>query len=107
MFPMNRRCRNRYDFRLPVKLTPHTKEGNKKKSMLMTKDIGIGGTFLETKEPLIPGSKVNMEITLALDRLESLRSKKMLIKVPGEVIRCNKQGMALEFEDRYEYSTIA
>ena len=106
MLPMNRRRMDRYDFFLPVKLTPNSEAGDNSFSMLMTKDIGIGGTFLETKEPLIPGSRVNMEITLPLDKLESLRSKKMVIKVPGEVIRCNKQGMALKFEKRYEYSSI-
>jgi hypothetical protein len=103
---MNRRCVERYDFCLPVKLTPDAEECDEKKSTLMTKDIGIGGIFLETEAPLIPGSRVNMEITFPLDRLQSLRSKKMFINVPGEVIRCNKQGMALEFEERYEYSSI-
>ena len=107
MVPMNRRRMDRYDYSLPVRLMSAGAEaGGDTVSELKTKDICVGGAFLETETPLVPRSKVKMEITLPLDRLESLKSKTMLIEVCGEVVRCNKYGMALSFDKSYNYTSI-
>lgn len=107
MYTIDKRNMERYDLNLPLEFTSGIEESKHPSSSPMTKNICAGGAFIETDALLLPGSKVKMEITLPLDKFKALHAQRTLITVAGEVVRCDKSGMALSFDEHYQYTPVS
>ena len=75
--------------------TSHTDTGS-----LVTRDISMNGVFLVTDTPLPVGAKVNVDMILTLGGKQKQNSQQAWIKASGKVLRTDKQGMAVGFDDR-------
>lgn len=98
-----RRTLERFNLKLPAKvetdpLTPH-EQGHIQE--LETENICSGGAFFRTLSPLVKGTRVKIEIALnALER-GIQRGKGPLVKLKGEVLRSEPNGMVICFERPY------
>jgi len=75
--------------------TSHTDVGS-----LVTRDISMNGVFLITNTPLPVGANVNVDMILTLGGKKKQDSQQAWIKASGKVLRADKQGMAVGFDDR-------
>jgi hypothetical protein len=104
-----RRKMERFDLKLPARLTLSGNDKDHEPIELMTLNICAGGAYLITDNPLPKGTHVAMDLILKLNRLKKLRGKPSRIDVSGSVIRTDQQGMAICFDKEYRispYSTI-
>ena len=71
---------------------------------LLTSNICSGGAYFHTTQPLPEGSRVKVDLDLPLDRLERLKEgyRQAYIKVTGEVLRSESEGMAICFDEDYQ-----
>jgi hypothetical protein len=71
---------------------------------LPTSNICSGGAYFHTTQPLPEGSRVKVDLDLSLDRLERLKEgcRQAYIKVTGEVLRSESEGMAICFDEDYQ-----
>ena len=75
---------NRDDHRIPIQLLVDYKEKEGSYLFDFCRDLGTGGVFIETKNPLDSGSSVDLTFTLP-DSKETLVTKGTVIWVQGEV----------------------
>jgi len=73
---------------------------------MMTKNICSGGALLETSSSLPLGTEVNLDLVLPLEKFKHLDAQKAHIAVSGEVIRSDKNGLAVCFDEHYRISAI-
>jgi len=98
----DRRKMERFDLKLPTKFF-WTGKGKVQESIeLVTSNVCAGGAYLMTNSPLPIGTHVKADITLILNRSHELRSRRSIIKLSGDVIRKDHQGMAIRFGRKYK-----
>jgi hypothetical protein len=68
---------------------------------LYTRDISSDGAYLRMEKPLPPDTPV--ELTFFLPIRQKIRSK---IQTNGRVIRSDPEGMAVQFESKYNIEAI-
>lgn len=107
MYTIDKRNKERYELNLPLEFTSGLEESKHPASSPMTKNICAAGAFVETDARILPGSKVEMEIVLPLDKFKTLHVQRTLITVAGEVVRCDKNGMAFSFDEHYQYTAVS
>jgi len=100
----DRRIMERFDLKLPTKLSWAGKDNEQKSVELMTNNICAGGAYLITNRPLPKGIEVKMVLILELDRLHEFRGRQTHIDVSGFVTRTDHQGMAISFDREYKIS---
>jgi hypothetical protein len=93
----NKREFERFDLAFPATVKTESME---KEAQLQTRDISAGGAFLKTFEPLQEGSRVIIEIVISNETLKKLTGYESCIKVSGTVVRSEKEGMAVSFNDQ-------
>ncbi|MBU1985770.1 MAG: hypothetical protein KJ846_00935, partial [Proteobacteria bacterium] len=83
-----------------------------------TADISAGGAFIVTSCPLPIASKVRLEFFLSLEELAKLRfvvakeslkvweGERAWVTATGVVIRVDKEGVAIIFDQNYRISPI-
>ena len=97
-----RRKEERFDLKLPAKLS-WTGEDNKQESFeLMTSNICAGGAYFLTDRPMSEGTEVKIDLILEIDRLHEIGSRRSHIHVSGSVIRTDQQGVAVCFDRKYK-----
>jgi PilZ domain len=82
--------------------------GEEKLYELSTRDISSGGAFFPMEVPLPTGEKLRVTIFLsfsALGQTHELPDKSKIV-TDGQVIRSEKQGIAVEFGKRYTMSPL-
>ncbi len=92
---------------LPVIL--NSIESNGRYTEIETKNISSGGVFIESSDiDLSEGSRVQVELTLTIDKLEELfhMSNKVLLKVDGSVVRSTDKGIAVKFSNSYSIKPL-
>ena len=101
MTQLERRALERFDLKLPAKVTV---VGDEKEEALdlLTSDICSGGAFFETDVPLPVGTTLQIDLVLPLDELKNIEGKRAHIKVSGAVIRATGVGMAICFKNYFE-----
>lgn len=88
---------NRDDHRIPIQLLVDYKQGEGNYLFDFCRDLGTGGVFIETKNPLQSGSDVDLTFTLP-DSKETLVTKGKVIWVQTEVAgRDLTPGMGVQF----------
>ena len=101
----DRRKMERFDLKLPAKLSWAGKDKEQESIALMTNNICAGGTYLITDRPLPKGTDIKMDLILKLDRLHEFEGRQTHIDISGFVIRTDQQGMAIRFNNKYNIST--
>jgi hypothetical protein len=91
----------RFSLEVKARVSLRSSERDREWINVMTSNICAGGTFLRTRQPFRIGAKLNFEAVLPLSERNS-KKKNALIKTSGVVIRNEKGGMALRFDDEYE-----
>lgn len=101
-----KRIMERFDLDIPSVVSVHAGNGQKEILELRTSNICAGGVFFKTEQPLAVGTEVKIELLISLDELKKLETSKTIIRVTGEVIRSEKQGMAICFENNYRIEPL-
>ena len=101
---IERRKMERFDLKLPTRLSWAGKDKEHKSIELMTSNICSGGAFFKTNNPLTVGTDVKLAVILPLDKFKVAEHKILYIDVSGSVIRTDQQGMAICFDRKYKIS---
>ena len=115
---IERREQERYHLQLKTKLTAETRSGQTPVVEYMTANISAGGAFIETDHPLPLVSKVRLQFLLSLEDLQTLKfvlsldslkswnGKRVWVTATGIVLRHEKPGMAIIFDENYQISPM-
>jgi hypothetical protein len=104
----NLRRLERFTLKLPasIEIVSESEEHDKEILNLLTTNICSGGAFFHTDRPLPEGTSVKIDLVLAIDELKKLEGKQAFIKVNGEVIRAESDGMAICFGSDYTIKSL-
>ena len=104
----NSRRLERFTLKLPatIEFVSETEEHDKEVLSLLTTNICSGGAFFHTDRPLPEGTSVKIDLVLAINELKKLEGKQAFIKVNGEVIRADSDGMAICFGRDYTIKSM-
>ena len=105
MVAFKKRSMERYSLELAAQLSYENVNKKKSSRTLKTRNICSGGAFLETAKPLPMGTHVTLQLLLPLDKLDSIELEQAQVAVSGEVIRIEKAGMAVRFDESYHITT--
>ena len=94
----------RFNLKLPTKLSWAGKDKEHKSIELMTSNICSGGAFFKTNKPLTVGTDAKLAVILPLGKFKIVKHKILYIDVLGSVIRTDQQGMAIRFDRKYRIS---
>ncbi|MBA3008286.1 MAG: hypothetical protein FP810_17285 [Desulfocapsa sp.] len=118
MVQEDRREQKRLSLSLQTKVTAESRTGSTPLLEFVTADISAGGAFIATSSPLPIASKVRLEFFLSLEELAQLRfvvakeslkvweSERAWVTATGVVIRVDKEGAAVIFDQNYQISPI-
>ena len=96
-----RRKHGRFPLLLPARIEVLTPEGRQVLD-LQTSNVSAGGALFDTKEDIVVGTEVRINITLPSVRLEELTGAQSLVKVLGKVVRSGPAGLAISFYENYQ-----
>ena len=103
---IERRNNDRLLLEVPVMVSLMDKKGKERSIELMTSNISSGGAFIKTDNPLKIGTEIQMDIILSFDSDRFKKStKKSHIDIGGNVIRTERDGMAVCFNTQYKISS--
>lgn len=94
----------RFDLEIPATIELLTPDQEREILNLLTSNMCSGGAYFHTTQPLPEGTQVKIDLVLQLDRLKSLKEayRQAYIKVTGEVLRSESEGMAICFDADYQ-----
>lgn len=98
----------RFDIETPAKVRILDDEGEMLYMLnLVTKNICAGGAFFQLSSPLTGGTKVKVEMNLAVENLKKIVGREhkhgFQVHVHGTVVRSVPLGMAVEFNEEYQF----
>jgi hypothetical protein len=98
-----RRQMERYALDLPAHFATEDEAGVQKSIEVHTSNICAGGALFITNKPLSVGTQadIDMVLTLGKDTPAPLKSS---VKLTGEVVRSDRDGMAIIFHENYKIS---
>jgi len=99
-----KRRMERFTIELPAKVSVLDKKRDNKTIDFLTSNICAGGVFFQTDQPLPVGTEAKINLILPLDTLKKLKGRKACIRLSGTVIRSERGGMAIRFEEDFEIS---
>jgi len=114
----DRRDQERFSLCLQTKVTVESRSGSTPVFEFVTADISAGGAFIATNRPLPIASRVRLEFFLSLEELARLRfilareslklweGERAWVTATGVVIRAEKEGVAIIFDQNYQISPI-
>lgn len=98
-----RRTQTRYPIVLPVKLTLAEK-GKTIEEPITTENVSSKGALIKTDQNLPLGTDVDLTLELPLDQLKQLDAEFINLNITGQVIRQEKKGMVIEFDNHCQIS---
>jgi hypothetical protein len=98
----------RFDLHIETILNVQNEAIMGKAPVLLTRDISCTGVFLTTSNPLPIDTRVDLDLLLNQNELDSgsSKNKRTNISTSGKVVRTNEQGMAVEFDKLYKVSNL-
>ncbi len=98
----------RFDLHIETILNVQGEAIMDKALILVTQDISCTGVFLTTSNPLPIDTRVDLDLLLNQNELDSgsSKNKRTNISTSGKVVRTNEQGMAVEFDKLYKVSNL-
>jgi hypothetical protein len=99
---------DRFDLHIETILNVQDEAIMDKVPILLTRNISCSGVFLTTSNPLPIDTRVDLDLLLNQNELDSgsLKNKRINISTSGKVVRTNGQGMAVEFDKLYKISKL-
>ena len=103
----DKRAYERFDLEVPASIG-FARSDQEEMDLVSLKTINIcaGGAFFKTDDPLPPGTRVKLDLTLSIEKLKELLDSHCRIKVEGEVIRSEGSGIAIKFDEDYEITPV-
>ena len=74
---------------------------------LITRDVSANGAYLLTDKPLPIGTKVKVDVVLSVEDQKNQAARKALIKACGSVLRTDREGMAIGFDESSRFMPFA
>jgi hypothetical protein len=104
----NTRGLQRYSLQLPatIEIVAEADKRDKEIINLLTSNVCSGGAYFHTEKPLPEGTHVKIDLVLSIDELKKMKGKHALIKVTGQVIRAESEGMAISFKNNYKIRPV-
>ena len=101
---INQRRSDRFDLDIPSRLTVIAEhdEQSGETIEISTKNVCEGGAYFHTLSPLPMGTRVSVDMLIAIKSLKGLDPNKSLIHVNGFISRCESEGMAVCFDKDYQ-----
>ncbi|WP_319562178.1 PilZ domain-containing protein [Marispirochaeta sp.] len=98
-----KRGMTRYDLAVPAVVKVADGRSGLRDFKVYTRDVSSQGTFLKMEKPLELGRRVELEIYLSINKLQEFfkLDDQVCIKVRGEVIRIERDGVGISFDKRY------
>ena len=90
----------RFDLQLEAFVSLPGSASRTEPNSMVTRDLSMSGVFLITDAPLPVGSKVCVDMILSLEGQKKHSAQKAWIKASGKVLRTDKEGMAVAFDDQ-------
>ena len=97
---IEKRMVERFDLQLEAFVSSPGSASQNESESLVTRDISMCGAFLKTDTPLPVGSKVCVDMILTLGGQKEQNAQKAWIKASGKVLRTDKEGMAVGFDEQ-------
>jgi hypothetical protein len=97
-----RRHIERFTLEIPARVVISTNDNKKEIMELRTVNISSGGAFFHTDQNVPEGTTVQADLILDTDRLKELLGSMSYIRVSGQVVRVEDEGIAVSFDNRYE-----
>jgi c-di-GMP-binding flagellar brake protein YcgR len=101
-----RRKFTRFSLQLPTRIKTLSPELEKQSFDLQTYDVSAGGAFFQTAQPIPEGTRVQLRLSLESDILKVQTGRRGFIIVKGTVVRCDPSGMAICFDEDYEFGSL-
>lgn len=92
-----RRKYERFQLELPVRLEMNSSQTTEMFE-LQTRNISAAGTFLNTTGRFPVGTRCQLEMIVASERIKEITGVHGLIKVDGTIIRSTPEGVAICFD---------
>ncbi|MBW2622730.1 MAG: PilZ domain-containing protein [Deltaproteobacteria bacterium] len=98
----------RYSLQLPatIEIVAEAEDRDKELINLLTSNVCSGGAYFHTEKPLPEGTNVKIDLVLSIDELKKIKGKHALIKVTGQVVRTESEGMAISFKNDYKIRPV-
>ena len=97
-----KRKMERFELRIFSKIRLKSNWHNIDTIELNTKNICANGAYFKTSNPLPVGTPVSLSMKLEINSELKPTSNLMSVEVSGKVIRSEKDGMAIRFENSYK-----
>ena len=107
MTGLGKRALERFDLAIPTCLSTVDKEGEEVTLELLTSNICSGGVYFKTENTLPVGTRVKMDLVLLKKQSMEPQERNAHVKVAGEVIRRDAEGMAVCLHNRFKISSIS
>jgi hypothetical protein len=97
----------RFEINVPARIEIPGQDGCTIKVDLETHDLSAGGTFIELGKPLPEGCAVKIDIVLSFEELKTDAdpSGSLILSTTGQVVRSGADGVAIRFNEDYEFKT--
>lgn len=108
MSDLGKRQLERFNLSVPAFVTLKGPQSSELKTPteLRTRNVSAGGAFMITHEPFDIGSEMEIDLHLAFFTGNAEHERQSNIHVSGSVIRIEQDGMAIQFDDKYQISPI-
>ena len=93
-------------FGLGLTATVSVQDGGNQVLKLQTVNISAGGAFFKTDRKFPKGTPVKMELVLPVAKLKKLKGNRTRLEIAGEVLRNEKNGMAVRFDTKYRMQPV-
>lgn len=95
----SKRIQERLEIEINAYITYQNPDGAAQSIQLSTKNLSTGGALFPADDALRIGQDVNIDLFLPLEYLRNLGGKTVLIKAAGKVVRKEKEGVAVAFDN--------
>lgn len=103
-----RRKLERFELNTPARIFVESAHHEKVTYELTTRDVSSAGAFLYSPQPLREGVSVRMEFLISLEALERIAGDegRARVRVKGQVIRSDSNGIAIRFDSKYKITAL-
>ena len=101
---MERRRFERFALDLPTKMEIATTGLEQRPLSLRTSNLSAGGALFRTSELIPTGTRVLLKIFICCDRIKDMTGAQGRLEVAGTVVRCDSTGVAISFDNQYEFT---
>lgn len=97
----------RFEIKVPARIEIPGRDGRIEKLDLETHDLSAGGTFIKLGDSLLEGCEVKIDIVLSFEELrtETDPNGSLILSTTGHVVRSGPDGVAIRFNENYEFKT--